>query len=160
MNTLYSYFFHDFHLCTKHFFWENIFLSEDYSVKKFFLSFKDPKKRELYHHFWNYIEFPLFFFAFSIFYFQPLEIFIFNFTFYTFILYNIFVLGKIFRWNLKTKGSLFMIMCILYAAIWTVFWLFYIDARLIYIALLFPLVWMPVYFIVFLSVKKLIRSYK
>lgn len=143
-------------LIYKSFFWGSIFHSEKYSIKNFFLSFKNSAKRESYHHFWNYIEFPLFFFAFSVFYYVPLEIFVFNFTFYTLILYNIFVLGKICRWNFQKAWNLYLLAFVLLASIFTVFCLFKVNSLLIYVWILTPLVWMPLYYMIGIKVWNLV----
>lgn len=76
-------------------------------------------------HFFDFILFPLFALSFLVFFDENLEIFIFNFIFYTLLLYNVFVVGQILRGrmlkhilSLKNILTFFLICFFAYSAIY------------------------------------------
>lgn len=145
-------------LLYKVYFWGSVFEGEKYSVRNFFMSFTDAKKREKYHHFWNYIEIPLLLFSLSIFYYAPLEVFVFSFSFYTLGLYNIFMLGKIFRKRCEYFKNIYLFSAIVMSVAFTLFLALSFGERFIYIWILFPLVLIPIYYIVFIGLYNLIQK--
>lgn len=134
--------------------WGNIFEVQEYSIKRFLNYISSKQWREEFKRFWIFLEIPLFILTLSIFVNPLFEVFIYNIVFYFFVLYNIFVLWKIFRWRFvfpKNKIILFMSWCLL---IWD--WLFsmLLDQKYIYMFLLWALLFMPLYFIATIFIRK------
>ncbi len=139
-------------------FWGVIFERSEYSVKQFMQSLRNKEQRRAYHHFWNVIELPLLLFSLSVFYFAPFEILVYNFCFYMLILYNIFVLGKIFRKRLEYFHNFPLFLFVILSVWATIIGVFLWWERSIYIWILFPLVCMPVYYIVWLWIYHLCKN--
>jgi len=129
-------------------YWEYIFRRNKFSIRDTITFLKTKQGREYLFHFWMSLEIPLFFASFSIFYFTPLEILLFNAFFYLLILYNVFVIGKIIRKNIEYPSFSFInagvTMCIFCSILWAVF----LDQRFLYLAVSGALLYMPCYFMI------------
>lgn len=120
-------------------FWSEIFRSDTtlyFKLKKWF------------SHFWFYIEFPLFFFSLTIFIEPLFEIFLYGFFFYFFILYNVFVWGKIFRKKLPHARSFFQLIIPLIWLFSLYIWFAMYLPKFLYLNLIGMFFIIPLFFII------------
>jgi len=137
-------------------YWEAIFRQQGFDIKKTFKYLKSKEGREYVFHFWLSLE--IFFASFSLFYFMPLEILLFNAFFYLLLLYNVFVLWKILRGNIEHISLSFINIWVIWCTLFNLLWSILYDSRLIYLSISSILIFTPLYFIFILYIKKIIPS--
>jgi hypothetical protein len=117
---------------------------------------RDFKKHDLYgqmFHFWIFVEVPLIILALYSLHNPPFEIFLYNMTFYFLVMYNIFVIGKIFRRKHSFHFSFWVLSIILCIAMWWLLLTLY--SSLVYLYILIGLSLNIIYFIPTIFISKI-----
>lgn len=141
-------------------YWETIFKECHYSLSELRVYLGTTEWKEKLFHFWTALEIPLFIVSFSVFISAPFEILLFNAFFYLLLLYNVFVVGKIFRKNIQYPHcsllTLWVLLCILIDNILGLI----ISPLFIYLSISSILLCMPLYYIVVLYIYKRCNHYR
>jgi hypothetical protein len=137
-------------------YWQDIFESYDNNLKSFFGFIKTQKGINKVLHFWIFLEIPVFALSIVPFFNAPFEIFLYSIMFYFWVLYNVFVIGKIRRKKIiypKINNILFFTILLLLID-WYLSYI--IDIKYLYVYLASVVLFMPLYFIVILFFKNLL----
>lgn len=135
-------------------YWGSIFEQTDYSLSKFWKYIKSKQGSESLLHFWIFLEIPILCLSIVPLFNPPFEIFLYNIMLYFGLLYNIFVLGKIFRkkMNFPTINTILLITVIFFMIDWI--WSFLLNEKYIYVFIMSLLIFMSFYFVASIFVVK------
>lgn len=146
-------------------YWQDIFEQNDYNLSKFWKYIRSKQGNESLLHFWIFLEIPILCLSIVPLFNPPFEIFLYNIMLYFGLLYNIFVLGKIFRKKMifPRVNNIFIFTVLLFLFDWVASYL--VNYIYLYIFLSCWLLLMPLYFIAAIFVEnfwntKFLKYYK
>jgi hypothetical protein len=136
-----------FPLIYKLWYWQSIFQQQWNSILHFSKFFLTKEGRESVFHFWTALELPIFILSFVPLFNHPFEYLFYSMFFYFLVIYNVFVLWKIFRKkiNLPVKN---LFLCLVLSFVWIFFILLLVYPLSIYAYIASTLLFIPILLII------------